>query len=262
VWTRVPRPRAIADACGRAVRRAAPALAAGCIFALVCAGLWVGYRFVTTNDRFAISEIQIQGASKLSTDEVRAALPVAVGDNVWAADLDSIGAALRRHPWIASADARRILPNTIVVEIREYEAAGVVLLGELYLVDTSGRPFKRADAGEDAGMPIISGLDRATYQRDPRAAARTIAAALEVLAQWRSAPRPPLGEVRVDRETLALRTYDHGTTIELGSLRSSDELAHRLSTFDAAWGELTDAERARTRAIHLDARHVTVALKD
>jgi hypothetical protein len=34
-----------------------------------------------------------------------------------------------------------------------------------------------------------------------------------------------------------------------------------MHTFDLAWAELSDAERQRTRAIHLDARtdHVTVA---
>ena len=264
MWSRVPRPRAIADACGRAVRRSVPALAAGCVFALVCVGIWLGHRFVTTNERFAIREIQVHGTSKLSSEAVRAALPIAIGDNVWSADLGTIRARLREHPWIETAEARRILPNTIAVEIKEYEAAGLVLLGELYLVDATGRPFKRADlgAGEGDGMPIIAGLDRAAYQTDPRGSARTITAALEVIEHWRRAPRPLLGEVRVDRGTLALRTYEHGTTIELGSLRSSDELAHRLTTFDAAWAELSDAERARTRAIHLDARHVTVALKD
>jgi len=34
-----------------------------------------------------------------------------------------------------------------------------------------------------------------------------------------------------------------------------------MHTFDAAWAGLSDAERARARSIHLDARpdHVTVA---
>jgi cell division protein FtsQ len=262
VWTRVPRPRAIADACGRAVRRSVPALA--CVFAagVVCVGLWLGYRFITTNDRFAIREIQINGASKLSAEAIDAALPVGVGDNVFSADLEAIADRLRAHPWIASADVRRVLPNTLVVEIREYDAVGVVLLGQLYLVDATGRPFKRAEAGEDAGMPIITGLDRAAFQADPQGTARTIAAALEVLARWRASPRPAIGEIRVERGALALRTYDHGTAIELGALRSGDELAVRMTSFDAAWAELSDAERTRARAIHLDAHHVTVALKD
>jgi hypothetical protein len=38
-------------------------------------------------------------------------------------------------------------------------------------------------------------------------------------------------------------------------------LAARIHTFDVAWAQLDDSERARARAIHLDPRldHVTVA---
>jgi cell division protein FtsQ len=259
VWTRVPKPRAVIDACGRAARRSLPGIAAGCVFALVCAGLWLGYRFITTNDRFAIREIQIQGASKLTREAIDQTLP-AIGDNVFATDVGELADELRAHPWIASAEVRRVLPDVLVVEIREHEAAGVVLLGQLYLVDAQGRPFKRAERGEDAGMPIITGLDRAAYQTDPEGTARTIAAALEVLSRW--GQRPAIGEVRIDHGALALRTYDHGTEIDLGTLRSGDELAGRMTSFDAAWAELSDAERMRARAIHLDAHHVTVALKD
>ncbi|MBA3539123.1 MAG: hypothetical protein H0T79_05810, partial [Deltaproteobacteria bacterium] len=58
---------------------------------------------------------------------------------------------------------------------------------------------------------------------------------------------------------LTLHTYDRATAIQLGAL--GPDLASRMHTFDAAWAELTDAERETTRAIHLDARpdHVTVA---
>ena len=70
-----------------------------------------------------------------------------------------------------------------------------------------------------------------------------------------------IGEVHVDTHAqLTLRTYDHATAIQLGPLGA--ELTARMRTFDAAWAELTVAERTRATAIHLDARadQVTVAL--
>src|SRR5436190_4716348 len=55
LWSRVPPPRTIADACGRALRRSLPAAIAAFALLGVGAGLWLGYRFVTTSSRYAIT---------------------------------------------------------------------------------------------------------------------------------------------------------------------------------------------------------------
>lgn len=259
----MPRPRAIADACGRAVRRSVPAIAATAAITLIGTGVWAGYRFITTSDRFAITSIEVHGETHLSEDQIRAAMPVRVGDNVFETNLDIVTTALRASPWISAASAHRVLPHTLVVEIQEHAPAALVDLGELYLVDTSGHPFKRAqlDATDGAGLPVITGISRAAYEKDPAATAALVTSALGSLATWRSVPtRPAIGEVHIDaHHALTLRTYDSATSIQLGPLGS--ELATRMQTFDAAWAELTDLERLRTRAIHVDARpdHVTVA---
>jgi len=292
LWSRVPPPRAIADACGRALRRSVPATLAACALLGLAGAIWLGYRFVTTSSRYAITEIEIRGAHRLSADEVRAALPVALGDNVFLASTDAISRALRRHPWIAAATTERILPGTLRVEIREHEPVAVALLGEPYLVGPDGHPFKRAqpEAGDEADLPLVTGLDRAAYGRDPDGVARTITAALDALARWRSGPgRPPIGELHIDAQgALTLHSRDRaalespgfvgarrnakrcGGSIELGPLAepagapSRDSLAlldARLRTFDAVWAELGDDQRERARAFHIGARpdQVTVA---
>lgn len=259
LWSRVPRPGAVANACGRALRRSLPTLLATSAITLVGTGVWAGYRFITTSERFAIRSIEVHGETHLTEAQVRAALPVRLGDNVFATNLDAVTRELGDTPWIASATAHRVLPDTLVVEIREHAAAALVELGGLYLVDTSGHPFKRAqlEAGDGTDLPVITGLTRAGYEETPAATAATVTRALAVLDLWRrDAGRPAVGEVHVDPHgALTLRTYDHAIAVELGPVTGADDaLAARLHTFDAAWAELTDAERARTRAIHLDAR--------
>jgi cell division protein FtsQ len=262
----MPRPTAIADACGRALRRSLPGIAALCVLAALGSFLWLGHRFVTTSPRFAITEIRIEGTERLTADELRATIPVRVGDNVFTAKLDATVDALRAHPWIASVELRRILPHTLVVDVREHKAVAVAELGELYLVAPSGHVFKRAElgSGDGAGLPIITGIDRAAYRRDPAGTAKLFTGALAAVKQWETNDeRPAIGEVHVDaRGSLTLRTYDRSTAIELGQLTQIDHsLDARIRTFDAAWAALSDLERARARAIHLDARsdHVTVA---
>jgi cell division protein FtsQ len=263
LWSRVPPPRTLADACGRALRRALPAMLATCAILGVGAALWLGYQFVTTSARYAITSIEVRGAHRLSADEVRAVLPVALGDNVFTTNTDEVARALRRHPWIASAAAQRILPGTLLVELREHEPAAVAVLGEPYLVGPDGHPFKRArsEDGEGAGLPVVTGLDRDAYRRDPEGTARTITAALGALARWRAgAGRPPIGELHVGAQgALTLRTHDRNAAIVLGP--PDEGVNARLRIFDAVWAELRDDERERAHTFHLDARpdQVTVA---
>lgn len=268
LWSRLPPPREIADACGRALRRSLPAAIATCAILVVGGGLWLGYTFLTTSDRYAITAIEIRGARHLSPDEIRSALPVAVGDNIFRASPDDSARALRSHPWIAAASAQRILPGTLLVEIREHEAAAIAVIGDAYLIGPDGHPFKRAriEDGEAEGLPLITGLDRTAYARDPIATARAITAALDALARWRAQPgRPAIGELHIGAQgALTLRTSDRAAAIDLGPLGADTAaVAARLRTFDAVWAELQTSERDRGRAksFHLDARpdHVTVA---
>lgn len=263
LWTRLPKPVAIASGCGRVLRRSLPALIVIGAVTAVGSSAWAGYRFVTTSARFAITSIEVQGSKHVGADQVRSALPVAVGDNVFSANLDSLTHELHANPWVASAEARRVLPHTLVIEIREHEAVALADLGGLYLVDDHGQPFKRAqlDADEGAGLPIITGIDRAAFLADPTSAAKLISSALAALVTWNNQTgRPTIGELHVDLHgALTLHTYDSATAIQLGAIDAG--LAARMHTFDVAWAQLGTSERARARAIHLAPRldHVTVA---
>jgi hypothetical protein len=274
VWARLPKPRAIADACGRALRRSLPAVAAVAALAMLGGAAWAGHRWVTTSSRFAIADVVVRGTHQVGADDLRAALPVRAGDNVFA-DLAAIARAARGNPWVASAEVHRILPNTITVDVREYTAAAVVELGDLYLVDPSGRPFKRTavETGETDGLPIITGVGRASYLANRAAAAATVRLAIAAAERWRGAHRPAIREIHIDPHgAVALHTGRSDRTAELGSTTPDPAIAiqlgplggdldARIRAFDTAWVALGDAERSRTRAVHLGARpdHVTVA---
>lgn len=262
-WSRLPRPAAIGCACGRVLRRSVPALVGAGVLAAVGGTAWAGYQFVTTSSRFAITTIEVNGNHVLSDEQIVAALPASIGDNVFATDLDALVVDLRTNPWIAHVEAHRVLPHTIEIDVREHVAVALVELGGLYLVDEHGHPFKRAQLGTDdgAGLPIVTGLDRAAYVANPDAAAGQIRGALDALDTWREvSDRPSIGEVHLDSHgALTLVTYEQAISIQLGTLDAA--LPARMHTFDATWTELTESERARTRAIHLDTRsdQVTVA---
>lgn len=243
------------------MRRSLPAVAVVLAIGVIGGAVWAGHRWMTSSPRFAIATIAVQGTHRVDPDGIRTALPVRIGDNVFV-DLASVAAAVREHPWIASAEVYRILPHTLVIDVREHVAAAVLELGELYLIDADGHPFKRAvlEAGEADGLPILTGIDRTAFTATPDAAAATAREAIAAFEGWRSATRPAIGEIHVDtHRAVTLHTYDQAIAIQLGAL--GDELAARMHTFDTAWAALGDTERARARAVHLDTRpdHVTVA---
>ena len=243
------------------MRRSLPATIAVAVLAMLGGGLWAGHRWITHSTRFAIQQIAIHGAHRVDPDQLRTALPIQIGDNVFT-ELAGIAVAARDNPWVASAEVHRILPHTIVVDLREHVAAAVVAIDELYLVDDSGRPFKRAalDGGESDGLPLITGIGRAALVADPDATAATVRDALAAVNRWRATERPAIAEIHVDPHgALTLHTHDPAIAIKLGT--PGTEVAGRLRTFDTAWAGLDPAERARTRAIHLDSRpdHATVA---
>ncbi|HET7499961.1 MAG TPA: FtsQ-type POTRA domain-containing protein [Kofleriaceae bacterium] len=289
MWSRLPRPALIADACGRALRRSLAPAAATVALAAIGGGVLAGYHWITHSPRFAITQITVQGAHHVDPDQLRALLPLHVGDSVFAG-LDAVARTVRDHPWVASAEVRRILPHTIAIEIHEHAAAAVVELGELYLADATGQPFKRAalEAGEGDGLPIVTGLGRAAFAADPDAACAAVQDAIAAFERWRAADRPAIGEIHVGPHgALTLHTHDQAIAIQLGAAPTDAAtsappapdhpapagaagtshpppgagLDARMRTFDAAWASLTDAERARTRAIHIGPRpdHVTVA---
>src|SRR5580704_1876393 len=184
LWQRLPKPSLVADACGRALRRSLPALAALGVLGAISSTAWAGYRFVTHSPRFAIEQIALHGNHHLTDDQVRALLPIRVGDNVFDAGLDHIVRELGANPWIDRADAHRVLPHTIVVEMREHDAVALAELGGRYLVDASGHAFKRAAPSDGDGLPLITGLDRTAYLADPEATAKLIVNAMAALAAW------------------------------------------------------------------------------
>ena len=149
----------------------------------------------------------------------------------------------------------------VLFGVSDASAIFLIFLASLFPILVSamngvrGVPPMYRDAGRNFG------LSRAAYRQAPDATAKTIRAALDALDTWRANDeRPAIGEVHVDPNgTLILRSREPVTDIRLGSL--DGDLAARMTTFDATWRELSDAERAHATAIRLDTRtdHVTLA---
>ncbi len=216
----------------------------------------LGYWWLSHSDRFAVSNIQIQGNQRVSDDQLRAQIAlVAPEQNIFRLALSDLETAIERDPWIERADIKRSLPNTLVVTVKEKQASGIVALNGLYLTTASGRIFKRAaiSRGEASGLPVITGLTREEYQNHPTKTQQRIATGLLALGLFRSIPSlPEIGELHLDRERGAtFMTRNTATAIRIGDISDTARIKRRIWSLQAAWATLEQKERALAHTIYL-----------
>ena len=126
--------------------------------------------------------LRVVGLDRVSEAQVRHLADLTPGEPLLALDLSNAVAGVSRHPWIAEVEARRIFPDTVVLQVRERQVRALLLLDQLYLVDTEGRPFRKADSA-DLDHPVITGLPQSIADTDAPLARRIVVDALALLDQ-------------------------------------------------------------------------------
>src|SRR5262249_56318485 len=84
--------------------------------------------------------------------------------------------------------------------LRVEERAPVALasLGDLYVVDADGAPFKRVSPAEALDLPLLTGLTREQAEKDPAGIAARLREALGVLDVYQHAfERPRISDIQV-----------------------------------------------------------------
>jgi len=231
-WARIARPVGIA---ARVV--AAIAIAAGAV-----ALYRLAERHAHTSPAFAITEITIEGQTRLDALEISDQAGIVLGANSFDIAPADAQRFLLQHPWIASAEVERRLPGTFRISIREREAAAVVAAGGGWLVSNEGELFAPASSSDSPiDLPIITGLDPESVRGDRQAAARVLVDAVTLLSEWRSAGlwrSEPIGEIHVEHdESLSVYIGADAVYVRLGRgpfrgkltrlRRVLDELARR-----------------------------------
>jgi cell division protein FtsQ len=89
--------------------------------------VFAGYRAAASASFFQVRKVEVQGASRVSADEVQALVRKEVEKTgVWQADLKGMNERLEKLPWIKTAIVSRVLPDGIRVRITERVPRAVV----------------------------------------------------------------------------------------------------------------------------------------
>jgi cell division protein FtsQ len=142
-----------------------------CIMMLLClsmvaalgVGLLYGYRYITSNNYFALKEIHVAGNAKLSYGDILKAGNVSLGLNALEMNVGEVEQLLSDNPWIESVTVRREIPNKLRINVVEKTPAFWIRQGDgLYFADAHGKVIAPMHAGEMASLPILAVDDTIT----------------------------------------------------------------------------------------------------
>jgi cell division protein FtsQ len=211
---------------------------------LLALGTSIGVAFalhdhVMKSPRFAIASIDVDGAARRSHDALVAESGLALGTNVFTADLDAARAKLLADPWIESASLQRRLPGTILVRVTERKPAALVALGDTVFATAEGEPFAKLQPDDPLDFPLVTGLSPDDLATDREGAVRTIRKAIDLAAEYDRAEvarRAPLQEVHVSPEGSFTLVVGHsGVELVLGGppfRRKLDQAARVFADLD------------------------------
>ena len=107
---------------------------------------------------FKVRKIHVQGASPMTERAVLDAAGLRIGQPILDVDLDTVRKSVEGVGWVKNAQIVRLLPDTLVVAVRQRETMAVWQnRGRTWVIDSSGRPIPEADAGRFPELPLMVG---------------------------------------------------------------------------------------------------------
>jgi cell division protein FtsQ len=141
---------------------------------------FVGYRAAVSASFFKVKTVDVDGATRASRDEIRAAVLRLSNAGVWQADLEAIAGEVKGLPWVRDAVVTRVLPSGLRVRITEREPRVIARTsaGKLVWVDEDGVLLGlAAPEGEDffiRGIDETRTAEAARHNRDRVMVARAL----------------------------------------------------------------------------------------
>jgi len=184
--------------------------------AVTAAGLAAHH--IATDASFEVYEVRFVGAERAEILGLRHLTDLRWGEHLAGADLTRAVNGVERHPWVARATARRVFPSTIEVRIEEHEPVLLLALGGLWYLDSTGTPFRQAQA-DDLDYPVLTGLNPSDDATHPALVSATVRTALGVVAAASEHPHltpDTISQLHFDQErgfTVVLRS---GSELLLG----------------------------------------------
>ena len=151
-------PRAVVISIVAGVCVLAAVLATGARAERIGASMGHGMDSLTTGMGLSLRRVHITGASAEATPAIRAALDVHAGQPITSLDLAALRDRVQGVGWVEEARVVRLLPDTLIIEVKEHDRLAVWQTGgQNYVIDSHGKTIPGADAGRYPALPLVVG---------------------------------------------------------------------------------------------------------
>ena len=116
------------------------------------------YKKISLLPYFQVKEIQVEGCLRHTPDQILYMAGLKPRVNLLSLNLKYICQSIENSPWVERAKIKRILPDQLEINITERKVAALINLNQLYLVDTKGNVFKKAENEDGLMFPILTGV--------------------------------------------------------------------------------------------------------
>lgn len=140
------------------------------------------YRYITLTTQWRVHEIKIVGCINAKEAELLDLARLDLGMEIWKLNLAELTKSLVKHPWIEKVQVRRDWSRqALIIEVQERIPRAMIILDDLYLVDSQGKIFKKVGAKEKVDLPLLTGLGGKEIKNQDKEREELIRQALELL---------------------------------------------------------------------------------
>ncbi len=113
---------------------------------------------------FRVSDIQVEGNSHYTDEEIIRAIDIEEGDNLFFFDrFAALSRVFAKLPYIDEVSVERSLPNKVIITVSESQALAYIVLGEeKWTIDHSCKVLGKANDDELEGLIPIDGISPGT----------------------------------------------------------------------------------------------------
>lgn len=108
---------------------------------------------------FRLKSLQIKGATPMASADIAAATGLSRGDAIVGVDLSALRDKVKAVGWVEEATVVRLLPSTILIEVKSRAPAAVWQTnGVMRVVDSRGDVIPEADPSRFPDLPLLVGV--------------------------------------------------------------------------------------------------------
>lgn len=177
--------------------------------------LFIGLVFLNS-DIFAIKTVEIEGNQELSTEEILRITGLNRNRNIFQVNPSHIRESLLLNPQVAWVKATFLLPNSIIIQMKERQAccylwydAGFLRIGD----DAVIMGVKEED--EPFHLPIITGVNLTKVKIGEKVSYPDFEAGLSIIGLIGDEFRPFLSEINLNEFQLFLETPNSSHTLKV-----------------------------------------------